>query len=344
MPIPDSLSFGSRRRLFFALSGVTTVVLAAAVWLARESFAESLAMLAAVEPETAAWAAGAFAASLVATACAWQVAFAAIGSPVGRTRACAKYSVGCLVNTVLPGGVGEGVRAVLFGRTLPVERCRTFATAGAVGAVAIAKLLSHLVVLSCAVLVVGFPRWLAVAPALLLLAGAGALFALRSRIGDSRLSAFARAGATLARRPAVGLQVVGWTAVATAGRVAAATAVVASFGVADPLRAGLVVAAALMLSGAVPLTPGSIGITSGAVSLVLAQQGVAVPTALAAGMLFHALEASVGLCFGLLATPFVVGPVRERLRAVHVAVAGATVVAAAVLGAALVTDLPLTGV
>jgi uncharacterized membrane protein YbhN (UPF0104 family) len=347
VPIPGSLTTELRRRpILLALGGAAVVALAVSVWIARESFESSLATLATVEPATAAWAASAFAGSLLATACAWQVAFAAIGSPVGRAGACANFSVGSLVNTFVPGGVGEGVRAVLFGRTLPEERdrCRAFATAGAVGAVAMAKALSHVVVLSCAVLLVGFPRWLVAAPAVLVLVGAGTVFLLRNRIGDARLSAVARAAATLVRRPAVGLQVIGWTAIATAGRIAAATAVAASFGIADPLRAGLVVTAALVVSAALPITPGSIGITSGAVSLVLAQQGVPVPTALAAGMLFHALEAAVSVSFGLIATPFVLRPGVLRPRGVHVALAGATLVAAAALGAALVTDLPLTGV
>ena len=35
---------------------------------------------------------------------------------MGRSQACASYSVGSLVNTFVPANLGEGVRAVLFGR------------------------------------------------------------------------------------------------------------------------------------------------------------------------------------------------------------------------------------
>ena len=93
-----------------------------------------------------------------------------------------------------------------------------------------------------------------------------------------------------------------------------------------------------------PLTPGSIGITSGAISLVLAQHGIAMPTALAAGLLFHAIESAVSVGIGLVAMPFVVRPGYLPRRAGQVAFVGAAALTAAVVGASLLTYLPLSGV
>jgi uncharacterized membrane protein YbhN (UPF0104 family) len=346
VPIPDSVkrSLLTPRRAALAAAGVAVFGLCVAAWVASGSFHSSLTTLSTADPKTAAWAATAFGASLIATASAWHIAFAAVGARMGRGQACANYSIGSLVNTFVPASLGEGVRAVLFGRSLPDSGARACTAAGAVGAVAVARVFAHTLVLSCAVLVAGFPAWLVLAPASLAVAGVAAVIIFRSRPCDSRLARLGEASAMLVRTPSVGIRVVGWTAVATAARIAAATAVAASLGISEPLTAGLLVTAALILTAAMPITPGSIGITSGAISLVLAHRGVPMPTALAAGVLFHALESAVSVTLGLVATPFVLSPGYLQRRVAQVAFAGGAVAAAAVLGAAVVTYLPYTGV
>ena len=347
MPIPSSLdrTLVTRRRTALAVAGTVVFGLCVAAWVASGSFEASLATLSTADPRNAAWAATAFAVSMLATASAWRVSFAAVGSRIGRTEACASYSIGSLLNTFVPANLGEGVRAILFGRTLPDTRRRACTAAGAVGAVAVARALAHTLVLTCAVLVAGFPPWLVLAPASLLIAAVAGALVVRRRPSDSRLARFGAASATLVQRPSFGIRVVGWTALATAARLAAATAVAASLGIAQPLEAGLLVTGALILSGSLPLTPGSIGITSGAISLVLAQRGIPMPTALAAGLLFHALESAVSVTFGLLAAPFVLRPDSDVPRRIgRVALVGAAAVATAVVGASLLTYLPLSGV
>jgi len=69
---------------------------------------------------------------------------------------------------------------------------------------------------------------------------------VRKRPGDSRLARLGAATVALARRPSFGIRVVAWTSLATAARIAAATAVAASLGVHNPLQAGLLVTAALI--------------------------------------------------------------------------------------------------
>ena len=84
------------------------------------------------------------------------------------------------------------------------------------------------------------------------------------------------------------------------------------------LRA-LVLVPALALTTLVSLGPAGIGVTSGAVALVLHQRGVDLTTAIAAGLALNAVEAAAGLATGIasalvLASP---GPA-ERLTLVLV--------------------------
>ena len=88
-------------------------------------------------------------------------------------------------------------------------------------------------------------------------------------------------------------------AVAVAARVIAATAVGASLGIAHPFAAALVIVPALDVAGIVPLTPGNIGITSGAVAVAFQAHGISFTQGLAAGIAFHAVETAVGIAFGL---------------------------------------------
>ncbi len=63
------------------------------------------------------------------------------------------------------------------------------------------------------------------------------------------------------------------------------------------LVAALAITAALDVAAAFPITPGGIGITSGAISLVLTSRGVGVATAVGARLVFHAVETATGLAF-----------------------------------------------
>jgi len=48
-----------------------------------------------------------------------------------------------------------------------------------------------------------------------------------------------------------------------------------------------------------PLTPGNVGFTSGAIAMALHAQGTSFTDALAAGIAFHAVETGVGLMVGV---------------------------------------------
>ena len=101
------------RRVVAASVGAVVFGLCIAGWVASGSFQASLDTMSSADPATVMWAAAAFAVSLLATASAWHVAFAAVGARMSRGEACASYSIGSLVNTFVPANLGEGVRAVL---------------------------------------------------------------------------------------------------------------------------------------------------------------------------------------------------------------------------------------
>ena len=61
----------------------------------------------------------------------------------------------------------------------------------------------------------------------------------------------------------------------------------------------MVIVPALEVAGAIPLTPGNVGITSAAIALAFQTQGVSFTNGLAAGIAFHAVETAVGIMFGI---------------------------------------------
>jgi uncharacterized membrane protein YbhN (UPF0104 family) len=118
-----------------------------------------------------------------------------------------------------------------------------------------------------------------------------------------------------------------WVAAATAGRLLAAAAVAAALGIPAPFLAALLIVPAIDLAGLLPLTPGNIGLKSGAIALALQAQGVDATTALSAGIAFHAVETMIGLAFGSASLLYL-----ARVPVPRWAVAGASGVLAAVVG------------
>jgi hypothetical protein len=73
----------------------------------------------------------------------------------------------------------------------------------------------------------------------------------------------------------------------------------AALGVAAPFSAALVIVPALAVTAFASLSPAGIGVTSGAVAIVLHPRGVDVTTALAAGIAVNAVETAAGLAAGI---------------------------------------------
>jgi len=131
----------------------------------------------------------------------------------------------------------------------------------------------------------------------------------------------------LAVVPVLG-RVPAWVAAATVARIVAATAVAAAVGLDSPLLAALLVLPAIDLAGILPLTPGNLGMKTGAIAVALQAHGVDLTTALSVGIAFHAVESLVGIAFGSASTLYL-----SRVPVPRWALGGATAaVAAAFVG------------
>jgi hypothetical protein len=213
----------------------------------------------------------AFATAAASSAGAWRAGVVASGGDVGLVEACARYGIGSLANTFLPGRAGDAVRVGLFARALSDGRklgaCRIF---GAVGLARAATL---------------------------------ALLAASTRGTAPFLFAAVVLGlaAPLARRCT---RLVAWAALSTGARVAAVTAVSAAFDVPRPFAAALVLVPALDLAGAIQLLPANLGVASGTVAAVLHARGLPLSAGVAAGIGLHAVETGTSVCFGLAGAAF----------------------------------------
>jgi uncharacterized membrane protein YbhN (UPF0104 family) len=246
------------------------------------------------------WIAGAgFAGSLIATARTWKTTIEACGARVSVKDACARYGVGSLVNTFAPMRLGDAARVVLLSRTLPQDGGRALTTGGALGAIGLSRALVQAVLVAVAASVGALPLWPVVALAGLAFCGLLATFLVRHRLPHRRIAHLLDAFHALARSPGRAASLLSWTAVAAVARVFAATAIAASLGAPWSLGTGLIITAALDLATTIPLTPGNVGIASGAVALALQAKGAPLATAVASGLAFHAVETAVGLTFGV---------------------------------------------
>jgi uncharacterized membrane protein YbhN (UPF0104 family) len=209
-----------------------------------------------------------FAAAPVTCGLAWHVAIVQVGGRLGKVDACARYGVGSLINSFAPAHFGDIVRTALLLEALPAGgRSRIIGCFGAVQA-------TRLAALAALVMAASVPVELAPLAALLPLAVA---FGLRRRAA-SRLLIFSLLG--------------------PAAKVGAVAAVLAGLGVPSPLMAALAVVPALELAALLPITPGNIGIASGAAAFALHASGLPLAEALGAAIVIHAVETAAGILYG----------------------------------------------
>jgi uncharacterized membrane protein YbhN (UPF0104 family) len=240
------------------------------------------------------WIAGVgFLVSISSAAASWRCAIGLCGGRLSLAEACARYGAGSLVNTFVPFRAGDAVRIGLFARVLP-NRERLWTTGGAFAALGAARavVLAGLIVFGAALGVV--PLWPLLVAAALVAAGVAAGLAAR-RTPAHLLDAFRELG----RDPRAAARLVGWIALATAGRLASATAVAAALGIDRPLAAAIVIVPALDIASLLPVTPGNVGVTSATIAMALHAHGTSFTSGLAAGIAFHAIETAVGLMFGI---------------------------------------------
>ena len=240
------------------------------------------------------WLAGVgFGVSVLSAAGSWRCAIGLCGGRLSVTDACARYGAGSLVNTFVPARAGDAVRIGLFSRALPTEK-RLWTTGGAFAALGVARAVVLGVLVVAGALAGIVPLWPLLVVAALVAIGIGAAILAR-RSPAHLLDAFRALG----RDRTAAARLVGWIAISTIGRLASATAVASALGIAHPLAAAVVIVPALDIASIIPITPGNVGITSGAIAMALHAQGTSFTNGLAAGIAFHAIETAVGLMFGL---------------------------------------------
>jgi uncharacterized protein (TIRG00374 family) len=252
--------------------------------------------------------------SVVARAIAWRTV---IGQsmppphpPFGLVFS--SFSVGLMANAVLPGRVGELARVAVLKRHM---RPRPGLWATLVGTIFAHRVfdLVPMVLLVVAVLVTAdLPHW--ALTSLLIFLGVGAavmVFALlsarhhhRTRLDGlgtvRRLVAMARQGLGVMRAPlpatiAIFFQCLGWLC-----QLFAVWATMRAFDIhLDLAEAGLVLVL-MNVATIIPLWPGNVGLVQAAVALPLVRYGVPYAKGFAFGIGLQAIEASVGVGFGLI--------------------------------------------
>jgi uncharacterized membrane protein YbhN (UPF0104 family) len=240
-----------------------------------------------------------FVAAFLCTVGAWRAGFAAAGGAISPRRAIAGLGIGAMVNSFAPAKLGDAVKIALCSRALESPG-RIWTAGGVYAALAGARTLALALLVVIASITGALPLW----PVFALCAVVAALAAsgfLSGRVrGHPRIAQVLEGFAALERSPRALITVIGWTLGMVACRLGATVAVAAALGLPHPLLAALLILPALDVASAFPITPGSIGIGSGAVAVALAGRGIAMPQALGTGFAMQALETLVSVSAGSL--------------------------------------------
>jgi uncharacterized membrane protein YbhN (UPF0104 family) len=274
-----------------------------------------------------------FATALLTSSWSWRSALALCGGRLSRSDAAARYGVGSLVNSLCPARIGEAVRLALFGRMLDGED-RAWRMGGVFGVITATRSLVFAIVVVAGSAVGALPLWPVLLLAAFVAVAAVVTFVTRHRTPHSHVAHLLDAFRAIGRSPAGGARVAGWIVIATAARFTAAIAIAAALGVRSPVTAALIIVPTLELAGLIPLS-GNLGVTSGAVTVVLQSHGVGMSQALATGLAFHAVETGAGITFGAAGTLLL----SSRRRVFVLAAAGAATCIAAGFAATVLMPL-----
>jgi uncharacterized membrane protein YbhN (UPF0104 family) len=326
------LKLPSTRIALSAVLLVATVAAVAAPQLLGDRVGEALSIVNRADRNWLALSFAGFVAGFLACVCAWRAALAASGGRISLAGGAASLGVGALVNTFAPARLGDVVKIALFSRAIEGPD-RVWTTGGVYAAVSAARCLTIAAFVVAASLTGALPIW----PVFALCVGVAAVAAVA--LSSPRWRRYPRLAhllggfAALERSPRLAVRVLGWAFATSLARLAAVAALAAALGIPHPLLAALVICPALDLAGAVPLTPGNVGIAGGAVAVALRSRGIGVTDALAVGIAIQALETALALVAGTAAALYFARPVSPAGRwAVRFATVGLTGGLAALLG------------
>jgi uncharacterized membrane protein YbhN (UPF0104 family) len=281
------------------------------------------------------WLAASFLAFLGAFGCtvgAWRSALSAAGARLCPKQAAARLGIGSMVNAFTPAKLGDAVKITLCARAIDTPD-RMWTAGGTYAALAAARSLTLAGLVVAASATHALPIW-----PVFLLVGTAAGVALAA-VASTRFRSHHRVASFLAgvgalandRRALRGVAL--WTIGMQVFRLLGTVSVVLAFGLPHPLLAALVILPALDLAGAVPLTPGSFGVGSGAVAVALASRGIGMTDAFATGLAIQGVETLVSVTCGSLGVAYLMQPSARVARALtRVAVVGASAALAALVG------------
>lgn len=329
-------------RLFLAATALTLALLAVVLVpeLLGSEVRRALGGLSSARPIWL-WLAGAcFLCSLTGTASAWRSAIGLVGGRIGRLDAGARYGIGSLINSFAPARLGDVARLALFSRALDSDE-RLWRAGGSFAVIGVARAIALALLIVVGSIAGALPLWPVLALTGLTCVAALAAATTRNRTARTHVAHLLDAFRVLGREPRRGACIAAWVAFATMARLGAAASIAAALGVRSPLMAAVLVVPALDLSGAMPLTPGNVGLTSGAVAVALRAHGVGLTTALTTGIAFHAVETVVGIAFGLASVLFLAPFSSTSARRRTTLAVGAATCAALVgaFGATVLVDL-----
>jgi len=273
-----------------------------------------------------------FVAAFACTVGAWRAALAAAGGRVCPKRAAASLGVGSMVNSFAPAKLGDAVKIALFSKAIDTPG-RIWTAGGVYAALAAARSLMLAALLVVASATGAMPLW----PVFVLCGLVAALTvaaALSGRLRRHPRIAQMLAGlVALERSPRALVTVLGWTAGMQLARLGATMAVAAALDIPHPVLAALLILPALDLASTFPITPGSIGVGSGAVAVALASRGIGMNEALGVGFAIQAVETFVSVTAGALGALYLTSS-RSTVRrwTLRIATVSASVGVAAGLG------------
>lgn len=323
----------SRSQLLLCAAAILVIALAVAFpGPAREHLSGAFGALRGADPNWLGVAAIGFAASFGCTVGAWTAAFRAAGGRICPRQAASRLGIGSLVNCFAPAKLGDAVKVALCSRAIDAPG-RLWTAGGVYAALSAARCLALAALVVVAAATGALPWW----PVLVLCAFVGTLAAagaLSGRLHHPRIAQLVEGLAALERSPRAMATVLAWTFAMAAARVGATIAVAASLGLPHPVLAALVILPALDVAAAFPITPGAIGVGSGAVAVALAGRGIGMPDALGTGIAMQAIESLVSITAGSLGILYL-AQARPAYRrwTLRIATAGASVAFAALLSA-----------
>ncbi len=222
------------------------------------------------------------------------------------------FSVGLMANATLPGRVGELARVAVLVRHMPGRRGAWPTLVGSVVAHRVFDLFPVAALVVWVLATARLPQWAVTSLAVLFVLGGGLfLFALLSArhhhrshldgLGAARrLVIMIRHGLGVLRRPAaaaaaVWFQLVGWLC-----QLLAVWTAMRAFEIDLDLAAAGLVLVLMNVATVLPLWPGNVGLLQATIALPLMEYGIPYARGFAFGIGLQAIEASVGVGFGLL--------------------------------------------